>query len=202
MRNLFLILLIYFFTSNLLAQQENDSIKRKTNPIFFGSINASYSGGSIKGLTGGLSLNYQTNTNLFTFRYKENYKIEDVELFIFFPIVLESRTFEEYSILYGKRYIKNDFAYYFSAGISFNTFRRSDKDNVTKFYRDSFGFPLEIGYQWFNAKKEIYRILGIIPVGKPTAFGRSLGLNLYANIGKESYFGFELAIGLGWHKKY
>ena len=42
------------------------------------------------------------------------------------------------------------------------------------------GFPLEFGIHWFHSKKERYKVLfGLIPVGKPTSFGRGLGLKLY-----------------------
>ena len=194
-----------FLVFNLIiyAQEKQDSIKVKTNPIVFGEINIGYSNGYIKGLTTGLSLNYQTKRNLVTFRSLQRYKIEKIEFFIIFPITVETSIFTENSLLYGKRYIKDDFSYHFSGGISYNDFRRKNKDNVVIDQHNFIGFPLEIGYRWFKPKKERFRVLyGLIPIGKPTSFGGSVGLKLYGNIAKNSYVGLSLSIGLGWHKKY
>ena len=189
--------------SSVKAQEKQDSLKVRTNPIVFGDINFGYAEGDIKGLTTGLSLNYQTQNHLFTFRSLQRYKVEKTEFIFIFPITIESSVFTEYSLLYGKRFIEDDFSYYFSGGISFNDFRRKNKDNKVIDKNNFIGFPLEIGFSWFKSKKEKYRVLyGLIPVGKPTSFGRSFGLKLYTNIAKNSYLGLGLTFGLGWHKKY
>ena len=195
-----------FFLSFLLsinAQEKQDSLKLKQNPIAFADINLGYAIGSTKGLSAGVSFYYQKEKQLFTFRILETVDIEKVDfLFGIFPTNIDSKTLNEYSLLYGKRFIDTDRSYHFSAGISYNTFKYIKNDIVLN--EEVFvGFPLEVGMIFFNAKKEKFRVLyGLIPVGKPTSFARSYGFKLYANIAKKSYIGLGISIGLGWHKIY
>ena len=188
--------------SSIKAQEKLDSLQQKENPIVFGNFNISYLEGVGSKISAGLSINYQYKKNLFSFRFIQNHQVERARdfIFVFFPTDYVTNTLSEYSLLYGKRFIKDNFSYHISAGISYNDFTRDDNGDITtKIYA---GFPVQIGINWFNAKKEKYRIFDLIPVGKPTGFGRSAGINLYANIAKKSYIGLGFSFGLGWHKKY
>ncbi|TMM29869.1 hypothetical protein FDT66_08325 [Polaribacter aestuariivivens] len=188
--------------SSINSQENIDSLKVKTNPIIFTDLNVGYANGALKGISGGISLNYQAKDNLFKFRFFRVEDIEKIEFFLIFPINSIYTTLDEYAFLYGKRYIDDGFSYHFSGGISYNKEKYHNNGNVTT--KGSFiGFPLEIGVGWFKSKKERFRVFyGLIPVGKPTGFGRSFGIKLYANIAKKSYVGLGLSVGLGWHKKY
>lgn len=193
-------LLLLSFLSNY-GQEKIDSLIKKTNPIIFGDVFVGYTNGAIKGITVGASLNHQIKNNLFTFRIIQTTDIESVDFFIFIPYNIESNTTTEYSFLFGKRFIKDEFSYHFSGGFSYNTY--SDKENNVEINDKFVGFPLEIGISWFNSEKKRYRVLfGLIPVGKPTSFGKSIGLKLYGNIAERSYIGMGLTFGLGWHKSY
>lgn len=184
------------------AQEIQDSIIKKTNPIIFADLSLGYGNGSLRGLMGGVSFNYQTKSNLFTFRYLEIIRYDKIDLFFIIPINIESRSIREYSLLYGKRYIEDGNSYHFSGGFSYNTYQQK-KDNDIIASESFIGFPLEAGISWFKAKKERFRILyGLIPVGKPTSFGRSIGFKLYANIARRSYVGIGVTFSLGWHKVY
>lgn len=195
-----LFLLMTFLSIN--AQEKIDSLRQKVNPILFVNLNLSYLEGTASKISTGLSINYQFKKNLFSFRFIQNHQIETARDFLFglFPKDLVTNTLSEYSLLYGKRFIKDDFSYHISAGISYNDYTRDDNGDITT--KISTGFPLQIGVNWFMAKKEQYKIFDLIPVGKPTRFGRSAGINLYANIAKKSYVGLGFSFGLGWHKKY
>ncbi|AUC86705.1 hypothetical protein CW731_10235 [Polaribacter sp. ALD11] len=164
--------------------------------MFFGYSNTGKSAGTI-----GLNINYQSKNNLFTFRTSQTTSIDKIEWIYIFPVTTKSNTTSEYAALYGKRYIEDGVAYHFSGGISYNT---NEDVNGEVNIRDSFiGFPLEIGVNWFKSKKKRFKVFyGLIPVGKPTSFGRSIGFKLYANIAKRSYVGLGLTFGLGWHKIY
>ncbi len=191
------------FFSSIKAQEKQDSLKVKTNTIVFIDLNVRYSFGVTNGLSGGLSLNYQVKKNLLKFRFFETSRIENVDvIFGIIPTNIDQKLTREYSLLYGKRFIKNDLAYHFAGGISYSNYKKTKQDVVVTEY-NFVGFPLEFGIHWFHSKKERYRVLfGLIPVGKPTSFGRAQGLKLYVNLAKRSYIGLGITIGLGWHKKY
>ena len=187
--------------SSIKAQEKQDSLKVKKNSIIFVEGSVGYTNGYVEGLTVGAHFNYQVKNNLFTFRLSQTINVVKVEFFLIFPISSDINTINEYSLLYGKRYIKGGFSYHFSGGISHNVYKnnRGNIDVIDRY----FGFPLEVGVNWFNSKRERYRILyGLIPVGKPTSFAKSVGVKLYANIAKKSYVGIGMTFGLGWHKKY
>ncbi len=187
--------------SSTKAQEKRDSIKVKENPIVFGDLLLGYSNSGKTAVTVGLNLNYQSNNDLYTVRISETTSIDKIDWFFFIPISVVSNTTKEYAALYGKRYIEDGLSYHFSGGISYNINENVNGDVKT---RDIFvGFPLEIGMSFFKSNKERFRVLyGLIPVGKPTSFGRSFGVKLYANIAKRSYVGLGLTFGLGWHKIY
>ena len=199
--NSFLIFLFFFAFSSTIAQEKLDSIKEKDNPIVFGDFLVGYSNTGKTAVTVGLNLNYQSKNDLYTFRTSETTSIDRVDWFLFIPISIVSNTTTEYALLYGKRYVENGLAYHFSGGISYNI--NEDVNGKIK-TKDTFaGFPLEIGMSFFKPEKERFRIFyGLIPVGKPTSFGRSFGFKLYANIAKKAYVGLGLTFGLGWHKIY
>lgn len=197
---IFVLFLISFLSTK--SQEKQDSILKKPNPIVFGNLSLGYGNGSLRGLMGGVSLNYQTKNNLFTFRHLEIIKYDNIDFFIIIPINIESRNIREYSILYGKRYIEEGTSYHFSGGFSYNSYQQRKENDIIA-SEHFVGFPIEAGISWFKDKKERFRILyGLIPVGKPTGFGRSIGLKLHANIASRTYVGIGLTFGVGWHKAY
>jgi len=183
------------------GQEKRDSINLKENPIVFGDFLVGYSNTGKTAITVGGNINYQSKNNLYTFRTSQTTSIDKIEWFFFIPISVVSNTTTEYAALYGKRYIEDGISYHFSGGISYNINEDINGDIKT---RETFaGFPLEIGISFFKPNKERFRVFyGLIPVGKPTSFGRSFGFKLYANIAKRSYVGLGLTFGLGWHKIY
>lgn len=206
-KNILLFTLLFSVFLSALAQTQKDSIISKTNPILFVDATFGYTNGSIKGIAVGGSVNYQKKNNLYTFKAFSNFDYRDTNFIEIIPTSGTSRIIEEYSLLYGKRFVEEEFAYHFSGGISYNVYLEKERENIFDHLinvKDSyFGFPLEIGLSWFKSKKERFRVLyGLIPVGKPTGFGRSFGVKLYGNIAKKSYVGIGLSFGIGWHKKY
>lgn len=200
MKQLPIVIFLVIFSS-IKAQENLDSLNTKPNPIIFGDFSLGYSKGFVKGFTVGGSVNYQKKNNLFTFRTLQVINIKKIDFFLIFPYNIESETMTEYSLLYGKRYIEEGFSYHFSGGISFATYDKNFEND--KLALNYFGFPVEVGVSWFKNKKRRFRVLyGLIPVGKPTSFGRSIGFKLHANITKRSYVGLGLTFGLGWHKIY
>ena len=203
MKRRLLFLWIVLSLGNSYAQIEKDSIVSKENPIIFADAFFGLSRGAIDGFGGGLSFNFQNKNDLFTFKIASFIEIREIEVFIIFPTSSSTIVNDEFSLMYGKRYIEDGFSYHFSGGISYNSLRDKD-DKLNKDITINYvGFPLEIGLSWFKTKKERFRIFyGLIPVGKPTGFGRSFGVKMYANFTKRTYFGIGLNFGLGWHKKY
>ena len=199
--NIFLILFLMVFSS-IIAQQKQDTIGKKSNPIIFGDFNIGYGNGSLRGLMASVSINYQSKKNLFSFRHLEIFRYDNIDLFFVIPINVESRSIREYSLLYGKKYIEKGTSYHFSGGFSYNIYQQIKNNNIIA--RESFiGFPLEAGISWFKNKKRRFRLFyGLIPVGKPTSFGRSFGFKLQANIARRTYVGIGLTFGLGLHKVY
>ncbi|MCG1035166.1 hypothetical protein [Polaribacter sargassicola] len=200
-RNILIFTLLFLLFSSALAQTEKDSIINKTNPILFADISLGYANGALKGVMTGASINYEKNKNLFTFRITSVIDLRKVKFFLFFPVFGTIKSIDEFSFLYGRRFVNDDFSYHFSVGISHNTYKlKIDSEETIDYF---VGFPLEIGFSWFKPKKEKFRVLyGLIPVGKPTSFGRSFGVKLYANVAEKTYIGIGLNFGIGWHKKY
>ena len=187
--------------SSAFAQEKEDFIKVKENPIVFGNFLFGYTNSGKKAVTVDASLNYQSKNDLYTFRTSQTTSIDRIDWSLIIPTSIVSNTTREYAALYGKRYIEDGWSYHFSGGISYNINEDVNGDIKTS---DTFaGFPFEIGMSLFKSKKERFRVFyGLIPVGKETSFGRSFGLKLYANIAKKSYVGLGLTFGLGWHKIY
>jgi hypothetical protein len=171
----FLFLMSFSF---VFSQEKQDSLRVKINPIFFTGINLGYVTVGLKGYHASFDINYQLKNNLVTFKYATITDLKiGVLLFVPFPKI-NSAT-EQFSLLFGKRYVLDGFSYHFSGGISYN----SSHDRKTDKRYHYFGFPIEIGTHWFHSKKKRFRIFyGLIPVGKPTEFGSSFGIKLHANI--------------------
>ncbi|WP_445733801.1 hypothetical protein [Mariniflexile sp.] len=208
MKKQYLLYFIVFLYCSLSAQNAVDSTELKSNPIIYLEGNFGYTGGNASGFTIGCQINYQNNKDLFTFRYQNqsNLKSDYVAVaFIAFPYIYSDFNIDEYSILYGKRYIDNNESYSFSIGVSNNIKHSKIKENNIVYWQDEsyIGIPFEVTIKWFKANKKRFRAYyGLIPIGKPTAFGRSFGFKLYGNVGKSSYIGAGLSLGYGWHKKY
>ena len=180
---------------------------KKGNPILFADMLIGHAWGKSGGFSGGAALNFQRNRNLFTIRYVGTTKIHSEVLSPFFPIPLldEKSNLNETSALYGWRFMKTSSAFCFSLGCSYNVFTEQvpDRNNQKlKIRSDYAGIPFEANFKWFKAKKERFRIYGIIPVGQPTSFGGSIGFKVFGNISQNSYGGLSLVYGLGFHKKY
>lgn len=192
-------LLVIISSSN--AQEKLDTLQIKTNPIVFGDVFLGYSNTGKTAATIGVNINYQFKTNLFTFRTSQTTSVDKIYWFLIIPVPVVSNTTSEFAALYGKRYVEEGMSYHFSGGISLNV--NKDISESVKVVDNFIGFPFEIGVHWFKSKKKRFRIFSnLIPIGKPTAFGRSIGFKLYGNIGKRSYIGLGLTSGLGWYKKY
>ncbi len=196
-----LILLSFCFALNAIGQSA-----QKQNPVVFADVSFGHTWGGAGGFTGNGSLNFQTAQSLFTARYVGTTRMEASILFSFIPLpVFEDKSsLEEFSLLYGRRFVKTASAYSFSLGLSYSTLRETISNTFPKQTKTTavFGVPFEANIKWFKPTKEPYRIYGIIPVGKPTAFGRSIGFKLLGTFSQNSYAGLAVSYGLGYHKKY
>ena len=185
----------------------SDSIKNNSNPIIFAELLFGYSNGDTGGWTGGASLNYQFKNNLFTLRTLGFSELRYEGKFIIIPFYTTIAKLEEYALMYGKRNIDEDSSFSYSAGISIIKYSELDEPNSIrnnlKYIEQNFiGIPIECNIKWFKSNKERYRIYGLIPVGKPVAFGNSFGFKAFANISKKSFVGIALIFGIGYHKNY
>ncbi|TBV28160.1 hypothetical protein DMZ43_03715 [Meridianimaribacter sp. CL38] len=210
MKKYYYVILVFFFTCNSFAQKEKDSTEVKSNPIVYVDflVGASNSGNEVNGLTFGFSANYQINKDLFTFRstyIAETNPDAGLASVLIVPLFIGGDSLNEFALLYGKRFVFNGSAISISAGVSSNLLRYSRTVDGEKFrYNESYiAVPFELNFNFFKAKKKRFRVLyGIIPVGQPTAFGRSFGVKIFGSLGEFNYFGVGLNLGLGWHKKY
>lgn len=198
------LLLLTFYLTTFFVFSQNDSIKRKDtinkSPILYGDISYGISREFNDGLKLmlGASFTYQHKNNIFSLRYVENNEIKTV--FLLFPTVVNKS--KEYAFLYGKRWIEHDMSYNFSAGISTSNYSVYERDEIIS-SEDYLGVPFEINIKWFKPEKQRFGLLyGIIPIGNPTAFGRSYGFKIVGNLSKRSYIGIGVVFGLGVHKHY
>lgn len=193
--------ILLFLTLNCWSQEE------KTNPILFTEITLGYAGGSSNGLATGLNLNYQIDNHLITARYMNVVEFK-TDWFFYFPIA--SSTIEEaddYGLLYGRRKTYGNYSLSYSAGVSYMKTREliaeDDENDIRVYSTDSgVGLPFEFNIKWFNSQKERYRIYGIIPVGKPISFSRSIGFKFFGTVSKSTFMGLGITYGFGWHKNY
>ena len=188
--------------------QDTPNVEDNSNPILFLESIFGYAGGSAHGPTIGAELNYQQRKNVFSLRYiyqtRFNFDFAILGL-VGFPIITNDLNINEISALYGYRTIKDGHSWSFSGGVSANiaTYKTKNDGVISKDYETFAGFPFEINIKWFKKEKKRFRAYyGLIPIGKPTSFGRSLGFKFYGNIGKVSYVGVGLNYGFGWHKVY
>lgn len=193
------------------GQKEVDSTQQKPNPIIYANFmigGASSAKGEVSGLTFGFDVNYQINKDLLTFRstyIAERNNDVGFAAFLIFPLFVGGDSMNEYALLYGKRFIFNSSAISVSAGISSNLLKYTKvvNDESIKFRKSYIAIPFEVNFNLFKSEKRRFRVLyGLIPVGKPTAFGRSFGVKLFGSFGASNYFGLGLNLGLGWHKTY
>ena len=204
---------LFVILLSVLNSYSQEKIKNN-EPILFADVIVG--GGSEINGEGGLllggSLNYQHNKNLFTVRvqlYALN-KIEPelVPFVVAFPVFIRNRS-TEVGVLYGNRWIYDGSSLSVSGGISTNTYTNrfvNDSGEVLgaiKPIEDKYiGFPLEVSFTLFKKRKKPYHLLRLIPVGRPTSFGHSVGIKLVGNISKNSFVGIGITMGLGIHKKY
>lgn len=183
---------------------------QKTNPIIFADFGYGI-GNDMTGKAGLLlygSLNYEKNKNLITARYSQLIELGlDIipVAYIVFPLITNDVTAKEIALMYGRRYTSNKFSFSFSGGISTNIYDQILKGEEGNYYKQTtnyIGLPLEFSIKWFKSEKRPYTIYGLVPVGKPTALGNSIGFKLIGNISRHSYIGLGLDFGIGYHKEY
>ena len=199
-----LFLLIIGFTC--LGEKAFSQKIKKSNPIIYLEESLGGAFGSAGGFGLGLGLNYQAKQHLFTIRYvgTSRIRISIAAPIVPIPILKVKNSLEEVALLYGLRFIDGGEGYSFSLGASWNDYyqyfdRRGNVDQKNDTY---FGVPFEANMKWFKGKKERFRIYGLIPVGKPTALGGSIGFKLFGNVSRHSYAGIGLSFGIGYHKVY
>lgn len=195
---------VLFFSLSFLAQTKLDTLNNNSNIILFAEFDIGYANFSRNSFSGGVSLNYQNKSDFFKFRFTENLNTKGVErVVIFFPVSGTQTVYHEYALMYGKRYIKKGFSYHFTAGISYNTISTTNFESLFNSNTEStnfYGFPLEIGFNWFSPDKEQFRIFGLIPIGKPSNFSRATGMKIKANLTEQYYVGLSLSLGFGFYK--
>ncbi|MFD1161519.1 MULTISPECIES: hypothetical protein [Hwangdonia] len=209
MKNQLLLFCLFIISFYGIGQNDADSTQVKQNPIIYGDFMIGGAGGEARGLSFVFDLNYQFNKDLITFRslhlLDKNEDVNFFEAIFIFPIYMGGDSMNEFSLLYGKRFIFDGSALSISAGVSQNLRKFEETINNTKVSQRSsyIGIPFEVNFNSFKRVKKRYRIVyGLIPIGKPTSFGRSIGFKLFGNFGKFNYFGLGINFGWGWHKKY
>ncbi len=200
--NLFLLLIGFTcIGENAFSQKINEK-----NPIIYLEETSGGGFGSAGGFGFGLGVNYQVNQHLFTARYiaTARLRVGVAAPIVPIPILKVKNTLEEAAILYGVRFVEGGEAYSFSLGASYNDYYQyyARAGNVDEKNDTYFGVPFEANMKWFKGKKERFRIYGLIPVGKPTALGGSIGFKLFGNVSRHSYAGIGLSLGIGYHKVY
>ena len=209
-----LILLLFIFVACKNYGQE----KEKSNPIIYLDISLTgVSSGKGGGNNFSTTFNYQKGINLFTYKYTVISEIKGNNRYflLFLPFssfsALEpNKAFSiENSLLYGKRFIKKDFSYSFSLGVSLNRYYKVIEIESAFFnsfestyLNNAIGVPFEFQIHWIKPKKRIRKFLELFPYGKPTGFGGAIGIKLFGNVSQKSYIGFGLTYGFGYYKKY
>jgi hypothetical protein len=199
--------LLLALPASVFAQDSLRIGKPGTNPIIFAEGSFGYSGGNTNGWTAIASLNYQYKNDLFTFRSLSlvHYSWGAIQAgFVIIPLPRRTENVDEFSILYGKRYIYDNKSISFSVGIGTIKDRKLivDADNYYWTEERSIGVPFEFNIKWFKREKKPFRIYWIVPVGPPMAFGGSIGFKLSGTIAKTNYIGVGMTYSYGWHKNY
>ena len=198
------LLIILLCSLNIHSQEKEEAHL----PVVFGEL---ILGGAGKiqgngGLLYGAELNYQHEKDLFSIRYTEHSQLVADAHIIIFPVWRAKHVNKEIGFLYGRRWVNGGMSFSISGGVSVTTYLsnlRDNNDEIQTFSERYPGFPFEVNVKLFKSKKTRYRIFyGLIPVGKPTAFGRNFGLKLVGNISKNSFIGLGFVFGLGIHKQY
>jgi hypothetical protein len=184
-----------------------DSLK-KTNPIIYFETCFSLPLNEL-GVQLNLDLNYQVKGNLYTLRFvgAAYFDVGTVALspVNYFPTISGKGGLEEYGVLYGRRFIEGGQSFSFSAGLSLNdrTGYTAGMNNQQRHYESYYiGIPFEVNWLAFKGRKRKYHIYSIIPVGKPTAFGNSIGFKISGNASQHGYVALCLIYGIGYHKAY
>ena len=180
--------------------------KENQNPVLFADVSMGHSWGGAGGFTGGASLHLQTGRHFWTGRFSGTTRVDAKFLSILVPVPFfeEKSSLEEYSVLYGRRWVEGGRAFSFSAGVSHSRLRQQLKASLppTQKMTTAVGLPFAASVKWFKARKERFRIYGIFPVGQPTGFGGSFGFTFVGNLSRYSYAGIVASMGLGYHKQY
>ena len=192
---------------NLTGSLPADSVAPvKTNPILFADLYFGGAGGSSHGFSAAGTLNYQYKKHLFTARVGQlsSYKTRLLSPVLPFPLVRLEESIDEYALLYGRRYIAENRAFSFSAGVAFVSRKYFVVNEGNFFYvrKNAVGLPFEASVKWFKRRRVPYHIYGIIPIGKPTAFGNSFGFKVLGNVSKTTFVGIGVTFGFGYHKYY
>ncbi len=197
------ILLITFVAFSVFKTFGQDSTQtKKTNPIIYAEFLFGYARTDVDNFEFGSAVNYQSKKSLFTARATANIPASD--------ILFNPNSYVEYAVLYGRRFIHSGHSLSYSAGISWNK-KDFYSEGINYGYHSNYhfdkkeiflGLPFEFNVQWFDAKKEKYRVLGIFPVGKPFAFGGGGGFKIQGNVSKHSYVALGLVLGFGFYKHY
>jgi hypothetical protein len=157
------------------------------------------------GLAFGANLNYQTGLHLFTARFMTHRNFYNNLIAEHDHENLDVRSAQdEWALLYGPRFTFERFSASLSAGISASSVSivSSDVQSNLDYHHRYIGIPYELNLKYFKKSKSRYRIYGLVPVGKPTTFGRSIGMKLFGNFSREHYFGIGFTLGVGVHKIY
>lgn len=143
-------------------------------------------------------MNQQVERHLFTARYvyareQKEYPTSDVD----------KSTLHEVALLYGWWLFNKGVSYSFSLGGSYNWYAKSIRRRYQTTTEEAryWGVPFEANALLFKAKKKPFRVLGLVPVGRPTVFGGSIGVKVAGNFSKYSYAGVGVSYGLGWHQR-
>lgn len=155
----------------------------------------------------GLALHYQIKANLISLRATSNInsRITILSPYLPFPLLKPKTVLDEFALMYGLRKTNASNSLSFSIGASYNMYKRIRENiNDPDYYERStyWGVPFEGSFKFFKKRKTVHRIYFIIPTGKPTSFGRSIGIKLTGSFSENSYGGLALSYGLGLHKRY
>jgi len=188
---------IFLSASRLFGQDS-----AKTNPIIYADLGFSAFVSVNDGLLLSSDFNYQAGNNLFTLKVTG---IGHMDIIYSDAGSDVSHIYGEAALLYGRRWIRAGHSLNLSAGLALEgrTVYYSQLESTTiQTHTNYIGFPFEAQVLWFKSRKRRSRIYGLIPYGKPTGFGNSVGINITGNISAHSFISFGLVFGLGYFKGY
>ncbi|MFZ4770949.1 MAG: hypothetical protein ACOYLO_12280, partial [Ferruginibacter sp.] len=95
--------LLFFYSTTIISLTSLGQFVSKNNSIVFADLMLGHSWGKVGGLTGGVSINYQTGKSIFTFRYLGTVKMRVTVLSPFFPFPIpdQKSDMEEFALMYG-----------------------------------------------------------------------------------------------------